>query len=354
MTVATKTYGLAIIGTGRISGAHARAAESVPSVRLVAASEVDEARGQQFAGRWGCDVVSDYRDLLARDDVQIVALTLPHFLHCPVAIEAAQAGKHIIIEKPMADTVEECDRMIEAARRHGVKLFTAHTEEFMAPNVKARELIEGGAVGRPVLATDTWYKAFGLQGRPAWFLDRRQGGGMWLMNGAHMIDRLTFILNSRVAAVKAFVGTRYNDIQADDAALAYLQLQNGIPCSIAHTGFRDHRGAGVEQSGGVVELSCTEAMLKVVDRRRLFRTVPAEPEATGAATEGAPPRRAPKSQWEEVPLERSDPITTEYERFVACIESGGPEPVTPEHARHIVAAMTACEESSRTGREVVL
>ena len=350
MAVATGTYGVGIIGTGRISGAHARAAQNVAATRLVAASEVDEARGKQFADRWGCEVVQDYRDLLARDDVQIVALTLPHFLHCPVAVEAARAGKHIIIEKPMADTVEECDQMIEAARRHRVKLFTAHTEEFMAPNVKARELIESGAVGRPVLATDTWYKAFGLQGRPAWFVDREKGGGMWLMNGAHMIDRLTYILDSDVVAVKAFVGTRYNDIKADDAALAFLQLARGVPCTISHTGFRDHPGAGVEQPGGQVELSCTEAMLKVVDRRQLFRTVPAEP---APAAEGQR-RRGPTTRWEEVPLEPGDPIATEYERFVACIAGDTPEPVTPEHARHIVAVMAACEESSRTGREVVL
>ena len=79
-------------------------------------------------------------------------------------------------------------------------------------------------------------------------------------------------------------------------------------------------------------------MLKVVDRRQLFRTVPAER----------------KSQWEEVPLERFDPITVEWERFVACIANDTPEPVTPDHARHIVAVLSACEESSRTGREVVL
>jgi phthalate 4,5-cis-dihydrodiol dehydrogenase len=338
MAVAARTYGVAIIGTGRISGAHARATQSVAATRLVAASEVDEARGREFAARWGCEVVPEYRTLLERDDVDIVALTLPHWLHCPVAIEAAQAGKHILIEKPMADSLEECDRMIEAARRHRVKLFTAHTEEFMAPNVSARQLIESGEVGQPVMATDTWHKAFGLRSRPAWFLDRQRGGGMWLMNGAHMIDRLTYILNSRVVAVKAFVGTRFNDIKADDAALAYLELANGVPCSIAHTGFRDHPGAGVEQSGGLVEVSCTDAMLRVVDRRDLYRSAPGE-------------RRG---QWQQIALERIDPIAIEWERFAAAIEADGPEPVTPEHARHIVAAMTACEESSRTGREVVL
>jgi predicted dehydrogenase len=336
MAVATKTYGVGIIGTGRISGAHARAARNVPRATLVAASEVDEARGRAFAERWGCDVVPDYHRLLERDDIQIVVLCLPHFLHCPVAIEAAQAGKHILVEKPMADTVEECDRMIEAARRHGVKLFTGHTEQFLAPNVRARELIQSGEVGEPVLATDEWYKPFGLAGRPAWFLDRAKGGGMWLMNGAHMVDRLTFILNSRVAAVKAFVGTRYHAIGADDCAMAYLELENGVPCTIAHTGFKDKPGAGIEQSGGVIEISCTEAMLKVVDRRQLFRTVPGE--------------RA--GQWQEVPLERVDTATVELAKLIECIEQDAPEAVSVEQARHIVAVLNACEESSRTRREV--
>jgi predicted dehydrogenase len=86
----------------------------------------------------------------------------------------------------------------------------------------------------------------------------------------------------------------------------------------------------------VIEISCTEAMLKVLDRRQLFRSAPGE-------------RRG---QWQEVPLERVDPITDELSRFIECIERDSAEPVTPEHARHIVAALTACEESSRTGREV--
>src|SRR5690348_13148115 len=100
MAVATKTYGIGIIGTGRISGAHARAAQSVLNARLVVASEIDEARGKAFGEKWGCEVVPDYHRLFERDDVDIVSLTLPHWLHCPVAIEAAKAGKHVIIEKP--------------------------------------------------------------------------------------------------------------------------------------------------------------------------------------------------------------------------------------------------------------
>ena len=337
-----ETYGVAIIGTGRISRAHAQAAQAVERARLVVASEIDEERGRRFAERWGCDVVKDYHDVLKREDVDVVALCLPHWLHVSVAIEAAKAGKHILVEKPMADTVDECDRMIEAAGEYNVKLFTGHTEQFLAPNVKARQMILDGEVGEPVLATDEWYKPFGVAGRPPWFLDREKGGGMWLMNGAHMIDRLTFILNSRVAAVKAFVGTRYHvgKIKTDDCALAYLELESGVPCTLAHTGFRDKPGAGIEQSGGVVEISCTDAMLKVDNRRDLYRTVP---DAEGK-----------RGQWQQVPLEPVNTAARELECLIRNVERDEPETVSVDQARHIVAVMAACEESTRTGREVRL
>ena len=340
MAVATKTYGVAIIGTGRISGAHARAAQNVANARLVAASEIDEARGKQFAEKWGVAVVTDYKELLKRDDIDIVALTLPHWLHMPIGVEAMNAGKHVLVEKPMADSVEECDIMIEASRRNGVKLFTGHTEQFLAPNVEARRLIESGEVGDVVMIADCWYKAFALHTRPPWFLDREKGGGMWLMNGAHMIDRITFIAGRNVKAVKAFVGTRYNQIKADDAAMAFLELEGGIPASIAHTGYKDKPGAGVEQGGGEIIISCTEAMLKVDNRRRLYRS--------------APGGRRGGGEWQEVELRPVDTASLELQKLIENIERNEPETVRVEQARHIVAAMTACEESSQTGREVVL
>ena len=339
MAVETKTYGVAIFGTGRISGAHARAAQSVEGAHLVGAAEVDQERAQAFADKWECEVVPDYKSLLRRKDVDIVALTLPHWLHEPIGIEAAEAGKHIFVEKPMADSVEECDRMIDAARRNGVKLFTGHTEQFLAPNVKARELIQSGEIGQPVMLTDCWYKAFALHTRPPWFLDRSKGGGMWLMNGTHMIDRITFILNTRIKAVKAQIGTKYNDINADDYAAAYLDTELGVPATIAHTGYKDTPGAGVEQSGGEIIISCTEGMLKVVDRRQLFRS------AAGDKRGGT---------WEEVQLDRVDTTSLELQRLIENIRDNTPETVSVEQARHVVQVMTACEESSRTGREVLL
>ena len=334
--MAERVFGIGIIGAGRISGAHARAAGEAGSTRLVMASEVDDKRAHEFEAKWHVPVVSDYMEVLNNPEVDIVSLTLPHWLHEPIGIAAAQAGKHIFVEKPMADSIEECDRMIAAARANGVKLFTGHTEQFLAPNVKARQMIASGEVGLPVLATDCWYKAFGVAARPPWFLDRSKGGGMWLMNGAHMIDRLTYLMGDRVVSVKAMVQTRFHAIQADDTALAYLEFANGTGATIAHTGYKDHAGAGVDQPGGEIVITCTEAQLKIVDRNRLFRSVPGD---RGGA-------------WEEVGVDRVDTTTVELRALVSNIMNNEPETVSVEQARHIVDVMTACEMSSQTGREV--
>jgi len=127
-----------------------------------------------------------------------------------------------------------------------------------------------------------------------------------------------------VVSVKAMVQTRFHAIQADDTALAYLEFANGTGATIAHTGYKDHAGAGVDQPGGEIVITCTEAQLKIVDRNRLFRSVPGD---RGGA-------------WEEVVVDRVDTMNNE------------PETVSVEQARHIVDVMTACEMSSQTGREV--
>jgi predicted dehydrogenase len=153
-----------------------------------------------------------------------------------------------------------------------------------------------------------------------------------------MVDRLTYLMAQPVVAVKAMVQTRFHPIAADDTALAYLQFADGTAATIAHTGYKDHPGAGVDHIGGEIIITCTEAQLKIVDRARLYRSVAGE---KGGA-------------WQEVEVERIDTTTAELRALIHNIVNDEPETVSVEQARHIVAVMAACEESSRTGREVLV
>ena len=221
---AVATIGVGIIGASRVAPEHARAVASDARTHLVAIADPDTARAERVAEQHGCEVVADYRDLLKRPDIAVVMLGLPNDLHAPIGVEALAAGKHVFVEKPIANTLGETDQMISTAQKNGVEVFVGHSQRFFATTVAARQLVRSGQYGAPIMARDVWTKAFGIESRPPWFVDRSRGGGMWLMNGAHMIDRCCWVLGSGVAAVRGWVGNPIRNTPADDASVAYLHL----------------------------------------------------------------------------------------------------------------------------------
>lgn len=322
--------GVAVFGAGRAGASHARAVAATPGTRLLAVFDADEQRAASFAAAYDCQAYTDSDAVLRRPDVQLVMVALPNFLHARAALDAASAGKHIFLEKPMADTVEECDRMLDAVERAGVHLLVAHSQRYFASTVRARALLEGGSLGRPIFATDTWYKPFGVQSRLPWFLDRAAGGGMWLMNGAHMIDRTCWVLDTEVASVRAWIGSPFHQLSADDANMAFLMLGNGTHASIVHAGYRER---GVQRCE--VEVTCTDGMLRF-DSYSSRLAVDKD------------------GRYEPIAVEPVDAFTAELRNLVAAIEGREALRVPPAWGRHIVEVLLAAEESSRSGHEVAI
>ncbi len=326
-------YGVGVVGLGRVSRGHGQALKQARDAHLVAACDIDRARLDTYTQEFGCAGESSLDALLAREDVQVVDILLPHGLHEEATVKAARAGKHIMVEKPMAMEVAACDRMIAAARDAGVQLFVAHTERFIEATRVARAVLDSGEVGAPVMATDVWYQPFRRHTRQPWMLDRSRGGGFLQMAGSHMFDRLVYLLSSRVKSARASVRTVYHsDVQCDDAVAAFLELESGVPCTIGTVSYKDTPDAGVETHA--VEILCTDGMLKVDQRRRVY--------VSRAGT------------YEEVPVGPDTSLTREWDAFTESLDRGGPPPVSLEHARHIVEVMEACERSSNTGQMVSL
>ena len=333
MTTSTDSYGVGIVGLGRVSRGHGNALKNAKGVSLVAACDIDEDRVAKYTDDFGCDGVTSLDALLQRDDVHIVDVLLPHALHEEATVKAARAGKHVMVEKPMAMDIGACDRMITAAREAGVQLFVAHTERFIEATRKAKEIIDSGQVGTPVMATDVWYQPFRRETRQPWMLDRSRGGGFLQMAGSHMIDRQVYLLGANVKNVRASVKTIYHpDIKCDDAVMAFLELENGVVVSWATASYKDTEDAGVEAHG--LEILCTDGMLKVDKRSRVY---------VGKG-----------GKYEEVELSRDNSVRREWELFAEAIKTSSEPPVPLSHARHVVAVMEACEESSRTGQTVAL
>jgi phthalate 4,5-cis-dihydrodiol dehydrogenase len=320
--------GVAIFGAGRAGHGHARAIAHTDGVRLVAVFDADRERADAFAETYGCRAYTSSDEVLKRDDVHIVMIALPNFLHERATVDAASARKHIFLEKPMADTVEECDRILDAVQRAGVHLLVGHSQRYFSSTVRARDMVQSGQLGQPVFATDTWYKRFGIADRLPWFLDRASGGGMWLMNGAHMLDRTCWVLGTEVASVRAWIGSPFHHLSADDAILAFLQLRNGLHASLVHTGYA---ARGVPKCE--VEISCTGGML-VFDSYSNHLAI----ERDGVYT--------------PVEVQRVDPFAEELRNLVDAIAGRDSLRVPPAWGRHIVEVLLAAEESSRTGREV--
>jgi predicted dehydrogenase len=141
------------IGAGRISDLHAVEYLQNPRAALAAVCDADIDLARRQAARWDVPanrVFTDFRDLLACEEIDLVEVLLPHHLHAPIAIAALRAGKHVSVQKPMALTLEDADRMIEAAKQSGRTLRVFENAIFYPPVRKAKELIDAGAIGEPL------------------------------------------------------------------------------------------------------------------------------------------------------------------------------------------------------------
>src|SRR6266849_3676772 len=151
--------GIAVLGLGRVGPAHVRVVAGNPRARLVAIADADASKLRRVAAsNPGCAALADYRDVLARDDVQAVVICLPHWLHEQAAIDAVRAGKHVLIEKPLANSLEECERVAEVvrkAKRQGKLTFTVgHTQHFYPVVAEAKRVLDSRRIGRTLMAID--------------------------------------------------------------------------------------------------------------------------------------------------------------------------------------------------------
>ncbi len=179
-----KKLKMGIIGTGAITDLHHLAYENSDLAELYAIADIDPEQLQRRAAQWGVErAFTDYRDLLALPEIDAVEVVVPHHLHAPVAIAAMEAGKHVSLQKPMANTVAECRSIIEAAQRTGKTLRVMENFMYYPPLVKAKELLDSGAIGEPLSLRIKCSQ--GVTGRDwvipyrrwEWRFDQARGGG---------------------------------------------------------------------------------------------------------------------------------------------------------------------------------
>jgi phthalate 4,5-cis-dihydrodiol dehydrogenase len=325
--------GVGILGAGFFGEFHARAVQLTAGVEVAAVCTDDIGLAKSFAANYGGTPYADWRAFLSDPRVDAVVIATPHHLHAEMAIAAARAGKHVLVEKPMARNVSECDTMIAAARESGALLMVGHLLHFALPCIKANEILREGELGRPLAASSSLVKLWMEPNRRGWHLTPETGGGMLMTAGIHPLDALLWLMDGQVRAVSAAGGALFHDQTADDSLMLLIRFADGRCGQVASVGYRD--GAG---SYGI-DLMCERGTLRVDFTNGI---------SIERGDRWAPVANTSEPEWMQRAVER------EWTAMVAAIRDGAALPVDGAYGRSVIACIEAALTSAREGREVTL
>jgi Predicted dehydrogenases and related proteins len=342
-----KPVGVGLIGSQFIASIHAEAlrACSQADIRAVASPTAGNARA--FAQRHGIPkYFSDYRELLALPEVDMVVVGVPNDLHCSIALDAASAGKHVVMEKPLCLNLAEADRMIEACRRANVKLMYAEELCFAPKYVRLKALLDEGALGRPTLLKQS-EKHDGPHAAHFWDVTR-SGGGVTMDMGCHAIEFFRWMLGRPpVKSVYAHMSTlvHADKTLGDDNAILLLEFADGTTAvaeeSWTKLGGMDDR-AEVHGSKGVAYADLLHgSAIRAYSSGGYGYAV----EKSGSTVGWSFPMH--EEAW-------NYGFHAEMAHFVDCVQNDRKPLVTGEDGRAVLEIIFAAYESARTGRKVLL
>ena len=219
-----------LLGCGRIAKRHSDllGGNHIEGARLVAACDNVHARADAIASKFGVPAVYDIDDFLERKDIDAVAVLTPSGMHAAHVIACAKAGKHVVVEKPMALRLQDADDMIRACDEAGVKLFIVKQNRFNVPVVKAREALEAGRFGRLILGTVRvrWCRDQAYYDQDSWRGTWAYDGGVLTNQASHHVDMLEWFFGD-VVSVHARAITALARIETEDTAVATVKFSNG-------------------------------------------------------------------------------------------------------------------------------
>lgn len=218
----------AVIGAGNIGKLQAEAIRHIPEARVTVVCNRGEVAGRALAEKHGAVWVADFQDAVTRDDVDVVTICTPSGTHREIAVAAAQAGKHLLVEKPIDITLERVDQILAAVEQAGVVLACVFPLRFAQGVHKAKAAVEAGRLGRLTLADVfvKWYRPqtyYEGNWRGTWQLD---GGGALMNQSIHNIDLIQWLAGP-VESVLARTATLAHEMQTEDTASAVLTFHNG-------------------------------------------------------------------------------------------------------------------------------
>ncbi len=323
-----------IAGVGFMGTTHAASwAATDATIAGFCAETIDEAR--PLAEHYNTRVYPDYSALL--NDVDVVDICTPTYLHCEMVLQAAQAGKHIVCEKPLARTVEQAQAMIKACREAGVTLLVAHVVRFFPEYATAKATVQNGQIGKPAVIRLVRGSYRPKKPIGNWFLDAEKSGGMMLDLMIHDFDYARWIAGEVESVFAKSVGTSHPDSSVD-YALAILHHTNGALSHVmgawAYPPPTFRTGLEIAGDGGLIEwTSDSTEPIKMLLRKD-------NTDAPDVALPGSPVSESP--------------YTTQIKEFYTALKDNQLTRVSAEDGLAAVQIALAAIESAKTGQPVKL
>lgn len=228
---------LGIVGIGVGASEILPAMEAAPEIELVAGADVNRRVLETFQARYGARIYDSIEKLCEDPDVEAVWISTPNKFHAPHTIIAAERGKHVVVEKPMAISLKEAEAMIEAVERSRIKLICGHTQSF-GPHIRTmRRIVQSGQLGK-LCAMHVWANTdWMLRPRTAEELDLVQGGGVPYRQGPHQIDTVRLLGGGLVRSVRGTTGQWFAGRPIPGYYAAYLEFEDGTPATVVHNGY---------------------------------------------------------------------------------------------------------------------
>ena len=343
----TDAVRVGLIGSQFISSIHAESLRQCAHAELAAIASPTPGHAVAFAKRFGIPRhFTDYRQLLALQDLDLVIVGAPNDLHCQIAVDAAAAGKHVVMEKPLCLNLAEADRMIEACRLANVKLMYAEEVCFAPKYVRLKQLLDSGALGTPTLLKQS-EKHDGPHAAHFWDVER-SGGGVTMDMGCHAIEFFRWVLGRPgITSVYAQMNTSVHGAKTrgDDNAILILEFENGVIAmaeeSWTKLGGMDDR-AEVYGSQGVAYADLLHG--------NSIETYSA------AGYDYAVEKAGSTVGWSFTIYEEAwnYGFPQELAHFIDCVRTDRPPLVTGQDGRAVLEVIFAAYESARTGRKVSL
>jgi UDP-N-acetyl-2-amino-2-deoxyglucuronate dehydrogenase len=351
----------ALVGCGKVGGIHAEVLAALPESDFVAVCDASRERAEVFAARFGAAAFDDLDALLRAAEPEAIVVATPHPLHAGPTIQAARAGVHVLVEKPLAASLEDADAMLEAARAAGVRLGVVSQRRFYEPVLRMKEAIDAGKIGRPALGLilmfnwrdEAYYRSDPWRGR--W---ETEGGGVLVNQSPHHLDLLRWFMGDVAEVSGAWANLNHPYIEVEDTAVATLRFRDGglgsIVVSLAqrpglyskiHVHGTNGASVGVETDRGATFVAGMSA--------------PDEPPLIDLWT--IPGEEGRLAEFEAVDRARFAGVnaTTHYhalqvQDFLCAVREGRPPLATGDDGRAVVELFTAIYRSDRERRAIPL